>query len=226
MKKSILTCTILCATLISFGQITAIPDTFYKSGLPSDLDIEFKAHFVNTSDQPIDLLWGKRLNSAPGIWWSWVCDPNRCYLNETLSCPENTPNPILPGDTIEMSMHVKPWNVEGTGTFILNLFDTLGNDYGAVIGYYTVSLTSAVDQAGFEANMVVVPNPAQDYFYISEIPENSRIEVIDVTGRLLRAFDDAKDKSIYIGDLNPGLLLVRISDSTGRFFKTIRLNKQ
>lgn len=226
MKKIALTCAILCATLMSFGQITAIPDTFYKSGLPSDLDIEYIVQFVNTSDQDIDLLWGKRLNSAPGIWWSWVCDTNRCYVNETLSCPENVPNRISPGDTIKMSMHIKPWNVEGTGTFILNLFDAAGNDYGEVIGYYTVSLTSAVDPVDNKASMVIVPNPTQDYFYINELPEGSRIQVINVAGTVLRTFDATNSKSFYIGDLHRGLLLVRISDASGRFMQTIRLNKQ
>lgn len=226
MKKAIFTCAILSATLMSFGQITAIPDTFYTSGLPSDTDIGYAVHFVNTSDQDIDLLWGKRLNSAPGIWWSWVCDTNRCYIPETVSCPEDLPNRISPGDTIEMSMHIRPWNVEGTGEFTLNLFDTLGNDYGKVIGYYTVSLTSTDDPGSAGTRLQVVPNPTQDYFHISELPENSRIEVIDLTGSVLRSFDAAVDKSFYIGDLPRGLLLVSISDSSGRFYQTIRLNKQ
>src|SRR5688572_8181914 len=105
------------AITTGYSQFTIISDPveFTTYGEAHETDIKYEIHVVNTSDEMASFFWSKRLTSGPVEWWSWFCDANLCYLPETITCPDDAPNLIAPGDTALMSMHINPRHVEGTG---------------------------------------------------------------------------------------------------------------
>jgi hypothetical protein len=229
MTRHVPICLILCLlTFGSFGQITisVTPETFVKYGHPTETDIEYHIQVTNTSSASIDLYWSKRLNNAPGVWWSWVCDPNKCYLPEVTSCPEDLPNPVAPAQTIDISLHINPRNIEGSGLFEFNLLDGDGNILGEVDGDYIVSLTSSGSVVSGDSKLSVFPNPTSQYFQTSNITGLKKVEVYNMVGNKIKAFEAGLQKQYFVGDLPEGMYLVRLVDGSGKILKTIRLSIQ
>jgi hypothetical protein len=229
MKRLIPLCLIICSAILTgLGQIsiTVSPENFVKTGHPADDDIEYHVQITNTSADSIDLLWSKRLNSAPAEWFSWVCDPNKCYLPETTTCPENLPNPMGPGQTIEISVHVNPRNIEGSGVFVLSLLDVDGNIIGTASGDFLISLTSAGSQVAGESKLTVFPNPAHTYFQTNSIAGLKTVEVYNLTGGKMKTYDAHPQKQYFIGDLPEGMYLVRMVAANRKILKTVRLSIQ
>jgi hypothetical protein len=71
------------------------------------------------------------------------------------------------------------------------------------------------------------PNPAGDYFSIENAISIQTVEIINVVGRTVKTYRNMNSlDNFYIGDLSPGLYMVRIIDDAGKLLKTIRLHKK
>jgi hypothetical protein len=71
------------------------------------------------------------------------------------------------------------------------------------------------------------PNPAGDYFSIENAIKIQTVEIINVVGRTVKTYSHMNSlDNFYIGDLSPGLYMVRIIDDSGKLLKTIRLHKK
>jgi hypothetical protein len=196
------------------------------SGKPTDANIPFHVHIINTSSQTVKLLWSQQLNNTPGRWKSYICDKNLCYDTAVISCPYNKPNVIAPGDTMNLELHLLPKGIEGTGEFHVNLVDQDSTPLGNIIGNVIIDLSSSSSQAEKEGKLSVFPNPADDYFRTSDFPGLKSVEVSTILGRKIKSFDAAPRKQYYVGDLSEGIYLVRMINSSGQTLKTIRLSIQ
>jgi hypothetical protein len=72
------------------------------------------------------------------------------------------------------------------------------------------------------SNIVAYPNPADDYIKVSLIHENqssriSRIELLDISGRLIKTYNPNQEDCLFTGDLVNGMYFLRMNDpATGK----------
>lgn len=73
----------------------------------------------------------------------------------------------------------------------------------------------------------VFPNPATNYFGITETKGVQKIYVFNLVGkRLKQFFDIARDKHYFIGDLPRGMYLVQMVDANNQVIVTRRVSKR
>lgn len=73
----------------------------------------------------------------------------------------------------------------------------------------------------------VFPNPATNYFGITETDGVKKIYVFNLVGKRLKQFlDVARDKHYFIGDLPRGMYLVQMVDAQNQVIVTRRVSKR
>ena len=218
---------ILVVPLVVKGQvsITVDPLTFVLTGNPSQPDIHYDVHVTNTSNETTNIFWSKRMRNQPVAWQSYICDKTACWDQSFNSCPLDKPNVLAPGETMAIQVHLQPFQTEGTGTYELNLLDNLGNVITTVNAVFTIDQSTAVKEAG-ESRLTIFPNPTAEFFEVSETPGLRYVEVFNIVGSKVKAFDAGPQKQYNVGDLSDGIYLVRLLSSSKKVLKTIRLSKR
>ncbi len=217
---------ILSIPMVSRGQVTVSvdPPTFVLTGNPTQTDVSYHILVTNTSADTAKIFWSKRMSNSPVSWTSWICDDNSCYLAEVNSCPSNKPNKLEPGESFELQIHMFPDQVEGSADYQATLLDDQGNSLFVITGVFLISNSTAVKETN-EAKLSIFPNPATDFFNVSDIPGLNNIELFNIVGNKVRSFEAVPQKQYYIGDLTDGIYLVRLVSSNGKVIRTIRLSK-
>jgi hypothetical protein len=192
-------------------------------GTANQTDIEYHIRISNTGSSTINLYWARRVSGAPAEWWTWVCDANLCYTPEVNSCPASKPNVITAGDTVDFSLHMNPRGVDGDGEFDLHLTDVDGNILETIDGNILIGTTST-SQTSNDPKISLFPNPTSDYFQISSLSGVRYVEVFNVVGNKVKSFDAAPQKQYFVGDLNEGMYLVRLSNASKKILKTVRMS--
>ena len=215
----------LPAIIQSQVSISVEPESFTLTGNPTQTDIAYHIAVTNTSTETISLFWSKRMTGNPVNWISWICDKNLCYDYETHSTPANKPNVLNPNESFDLQVHMNPLNTEGTADYELNILDAEGIVIASIDGEILINTSTAVKETA-GAKLTVYPNPTQDYFQVTETPGLRYIEVFNIVGNKMKSYDASPQKSYYVGDLAEGIYLVRLTASSGKVLKTIRLSKR
>ena len=229
MKRLIPICiAIIFSPWLITGQITVTldPPTFVMTGPADQTDISYHVHVTNTSTQIANLLWSRRVQGNPTTWLTWICDANLCYTPEVGSCPPSKPNVIAPGDTVEFQMHLNPRGAEGTADYNVTITDMDGNPLAVIDGQACIPetlCTVGTKEAG-DSKLTVYPNPTSDYFQITGLTGLRYVELFSIVGNKVKSFDAAPQRQYFVGDLNEGIYLVRLMDSTRKILKTVRLS--
>ncbi len=205
--------------------ISVDPTYFVMTGNPAQTDISFHIQVTNTSNQPENIFWSKRMSNNPVTWFSWICDKNLCYTPDVSSCPSTKPNVIGPGESFDVQVHMNPSLVEGSADYIVTILDDQSNPLAVVNGTILISNSTAVKESS-DVKLSVYPNPATEFFKVSETAGLKSIELFNIIGNKVRSFEAAPQKQYYIGDLTEGIYLVRLESAGGKVIKTIRLSKR
>jgi Secretion system C-terminal sorting domain len=218
---------ILSIPLVSRGQVTVSvdPPTFVLTGNPTQTDVSYHVQVTNTSADTAKIFWSKRMNNNPVSWTSWICDKNLCYTPKVNSCPILKPNLLAPGESFELQIHMDPAQLEGSADYQATLLDDQGNSLFVITGEFLISNSTAVKETN-EAKLSIFPNPATDFFKVSDIPGLNNIELFNIVGNKVRSFEAVPQKQYYVGDLTDGIYLVRLESAGGKVIKTIRLSKR
>ena len=228
MVRLLLFCSIvLLYPIVAKGQVSVSidPTTYVMTGNPNQTDVEFHIQITNTSNQAINLFWSKRMTNHPAEWFSWICDQTTCYGPQFNSCPPNKPNTLGVGESFDISVHMNPVLVEGTGDHELSIIDEEGNVLYTIEGEIIISSTTAINEPG-SASLSVYPNPTTDFFQVNGASGVKSIELFNIIGNKVRSFDATPSKQYYVGDLNDGIYLVRMVSASNKVIKTIRLSKR
>ncbi|MEP6795472.1 MAG: T9SS type A sorting domain-containing protein [Saprospiraceae bacterium] len=218
---------ILSIPLVSRGQVSVSvdPPTFVLTGNPTQTDVSYHVLVTNTSADTAKIFWSKRMNNNPVSWTSWICDKNLCYLAKVNSCPIPKPNVLGPGESFDLQIHLDPAQLEGSADYQATLLDDQGNSLFVITGEFLISNSTAVKETN-EAKLSIFPNPATDFFRVSDIPGLNNIELFNIVGNKVRSFEAVPQKQYYVGDLTDGIYLVRLESAGGKVIKTIRLSKR
>jgi len=218
---------ILLLPLMSKSQVTVSVDpvSFIMTGNPNETDISYHIHVTNTTNQTINIFWSKKMTNNPGTWLSWICDKNVCYVPEVNACPSSKPNVVYAGEGFTLEVHMNPSLIEGSGDYLLNILDESGNILSTIDGQILISHSTAIKETN-DTKLTIYPNPATEFFKVSDIAGLKIIELFNIVGNKVRSFEAVPQKQYYIGDLTDGIYLVRLESANGKVIKTIRLSKR
>ncbi len=205
--------------------VSVEPTNFVMTGNPAQTDVSFHIQVTNTSNQSENIFWSKRMSNNPVTWFSWICDKNLCYTPDISSCPTAKPNVLGPGEAFDVQVHMNPSLVEGSADYVVTILDDQSNPLAVINGTILISNSTAVKESS-DVKLSVYPNPATDFFKVSEISGLKSIELFNIIGNKVRSFEVAPQKQYYIGDLTEGIYLVRLESAGGKVIKTIRLSKR
>ncbi len=218
--------------LTSRGQISIDidPATFVLSGNPAEKDAKIHIEVTNQSPFDVSILWSRVINPDPEAsnWITWICDKNLCYLPTADASASTKPNVLAPGEMMDFQIHVNPLGHEVNATY--NIIFTDYGDPDVILGHVEgeIIINNIVSTENYSPtpNLTVFPNPAIDYFRVSEIPGLKNIILFNIVGNKVRSFDAVPHKQYYVGDLIDGIYLVRLESASGKVIKTIRLSKR
>lgn len=228
MQKTLLT--FLCAFLSFWSaaqlSVSISPGTVEASGPASAQDIAAYCHITNHSSDPVSLLWSRTVVSKPSQWLSWVCDMTTCYLPHVDICPADRPNLLDPGQSFELSYHVKPLDVEGEAHFKLYVYDL--SDPAVLLDSVDFLLATTTTSVSDVSNpgLRIYPNPTTSYFQIQDPTNVARVAVYNIIGNKMREFDARSTNRFDVSDLSEGIYLVRLLDAKQAVLKTVRLSKR
>lgn len=231
MKKLILSFflfSFLALGITGQANLSFSPSPFVATGHPSSNDVSFHLEVTNNSNFDAFVLWEREVPAAPQGWLTWICDKNLCYLPTANACSPEKPNILAPGEKMDLQIHINPANIEGTTPYNLTFRDYENPDVilGQVQGQVMISNTVSTKNNPATANLSVFPNPTSDYFQVSETTGLKVIELFNIAGNKVRAYDAVPQKQYAVGDLPDGIYLVRLMTSSGKIIKTIRLSKR
>lgn len=86
--------------------------------------------------------------------------------------------------------------------------------------------SSSQDMNGFNVEILkVFPNPAIEYFQITESASAKKIAIYTMFGREVKSFYYYPDSQYNISDLKSGMYIVKIMDDKNKVLKAIKLQK-
>ena len=242
MKKYLLLClalmTILGTSLVAQNYTVTPNPAAGSADLDDELsdpdDVFADAHITNLTSDTLFMRWERILNDKPDSWATAVCDINLCYLSHVSTKDFIlTPN-FTDGDMIVHAYPgMEPGGISMYGaepgeatvkikiTNLSDASDTLIVEYNFTV---TGSPILTISDVELEA-LKIYPNPASDYFRLTQTQEIQELVVYNILGRKVAAFAVNNGKSYDISNLPVGVYLVGMIDRDQETVKTIRLQK-
>lgn len=211
MKRNILVLICLAFGVSLSAQVTLTPDVIVVSNVMPD-DVEGIGHSIakNTLPQVRTYRWERTVIEMTEGWSVAVCDKNQCYL-PTVASQEVV---LGPQEESIMDVHVYPSGIAGMAVIEVVVTDVNNASNTASALYYFNTMPTSVNEA-IRESIAVYPNPSNGVFTVSENNAASRVQVYDLTGKLVRQFDYAADQWYDIRDLQRGAYLVKLIDRQG-----------
>ncbi len=238
MKQTILS--LFLSVLFIFGlcaqaSLTLAPmevqaDGFIDLSNP-DFDLKAYATLKNEGDEPISIIWERKIISAPEDWVVQVCDLNFCYdaivySNVAPDLNLNLPITLNPGEQTNMDVYVRPEGVSGFGEVKLEISNADTPDEVLLTGTYTFDALLSSLASRNKPRLAVYPNPATDYIEVQGAEQVSRLLIYNIVGQQMRSFRVTPGSRHYIGGLPTGLYLASLIGGNGEVLKTFRLSKR
>lgn len=136
------------------------------------------------------------VNVYTDMWWYDA-------ITDSWSAAGNTPSSYPAWST---SFAIGNTGYMGTGVYF-GTSSLIGTDsfykYKPVVASAPELATNAIEAGVF-------PNPATDYINITGTINNKDVTVLDVTGRVVKTFSAGSKQQLYIGDLEPGIYLLKL----------------
>jgi len=223
MKYLILPIGFLCFLSNCFsqnGNVSLLPPNPSASVAPDSNEVAAYARVKNNSPQTKTFFWHRTVIAQTPGWTSMVCDKNFCYP-ATVNVKQFSLNP---GEEARLDIRIYPKGGEGKAAIDIKVTE-VGNENNSATAHYNFNhapLTTESDKAALK----VFPNPAKDYFTISDNDMVHSIVIYNILGKPLKTLRVANGLHYDITDLPEGLYLIRMLKANGSTLKTVRLNKQ
>lgn len=237
MKQFILFLFLIVTTLTQAQVIKIEPKTvtraFNENLSDPALQLQQYAKVTNLTNQEIRLKWTRVILDQPIAWDTQVCDNNACYIpsvstNVDAAIGLNQPVVLAAGASFEMGLYVVPNNTSGKGSFqlIFALASNPGTPLDTITYNTSVNTTTSTHDIN-QADIKVFPNPASNYFEVSNSDYVEHILVYNLLGREVRSYHHINTgQQFQLEGLPDGLYLVSLIDERKGIVKTVRLNKR
>jgi hypothetical protein len=165
----------------------------------------------NIAASKLEFIWDRTQTGAPATWEFITCDPVNCFAPKVSSSKFS----LDPDQTGSMIIDAVPNGVVGISSLRMK-FTTKG--YAAqTIKVVFKATKSAVGTNDLNLNKIAIaPNPVQDNFRLIGFEQTiNQLQVIDVTGRIVRNFEAAENADYNVSDLEKGAYFVNLLDKKG-----------
>ena len=243
MNKYILFLIAICVTL----STSVIAQNYTVTPIPAsgsaDLDdpmtnpddVVAYAKITNNTSDTLFLRWERIMNDKPDSWETAVCDKNLCYFpwvatKDFFLAPNEADQDLLVHASPAMEPGGIPMYGADPGDAIVHLkVSNLNDPADTLIAIYNFSVTGSpiADLTEVElAALKLYPNPASDFFKITETQEIKELAVYNILGRQVESFVvNGGNQEFDISNLPNGMYLVGMMDRDQETVKTVRLQK-
>ncbi len=170
-----------------------------------------KFEVKNIATSKLEFTWERSQIGAPAAWEFVVCDPVNCFVPKVATSkftldPDQTgsmivdafPNSVVGASNLKMNFSTKGYN---TQTIKIVFKATKG-----AVGTYDLNLEK----------IAIAPNPVRDNFRLVGFEQKiNQLQVIDVTGRIVRNFQASENADYDVSDLEKGTYFVNLLDDKG-----------
>ncbi|MBK9735126.1 MAG: T9SS type A sorting domain-containing protein [Saprospiraceae bacterium] len=226
MMRNLLFVLLVCFSTGLVAQFSATPVPLSISVPSSATESIHDVAFTNLKDSTYTVFW--KLDKPASFESSWeisVCDLNLCYTSAVEKCPGSKPN-IFPKNTYNFQFHFKPNGVLGNSIVGVKLYadKNFTQELLSTTINITVSTPSSTKDLNI-SNIKIYPNPAADYFQISNAGNVKKIVVFNMFGKEIKTYFHYNNAQHEISDLKTGMYIVKLMDDKNKLVKTIKLNK-
>ncbi len=176
---------------------------------------------INMTNETMQVRWTRNVISMTEGWQSAICDKNQCFFPSVSSQPFE----FLGGEAALLDVHVYPNGIVGSAVIevrLVNIADTTQSATG--VYYFNQSPNGTLD-VRYES-VKVYPNPTQGLFTISEVTQVERVDVFDLSGRMVKQFQFGDGQWYNISELPQGTYHLRLLGSNGQTLVTRMMNKE
>ena len=219
--------------LFFFIQLTAqvslslSPDFVQVSVDAMQFETVAHSYFHNTSEtDTLTVRWLRVEEDLSPMWESAICDINACYATTQDSTPDVNYLVLAPGDSSMLDVHIRPNGAEGSAE-VKVVIEEVGNPENSVEGTYVFDAITPTADVSIDYSARIFPNPAVDYFQLSNYEGVEQVLIYNLAGSQLRAFYNTESGVKFdISGLQRGLYLVKVMNNKLDVLTTLRLNKR
>jgi Secretion system C-terminal sorting domain len=175
----------------------------------------------NIAGAKLEFTWERTQTGAPTAWEFVTCDPVNCFAPK-VATSKFTLDPDQNG-----SMIIDAFTNGVVGTSILKMkFSAKGYNMQTIKVVFKAS-KSSVGTNDLNLNKIAIaPNPVQDNFRLIGFEQKiNQLQVIDVTGRIVRNFEAFENADYNVSDLEKGAYFVNLLDNKGNKLGTKKFLK-
>ena len=210
-----------------FGQLSHSPDPAVINTHVDTLQEKYAIDITVEADTSYTVHWQLFLNGETWVdtWGVQVCDINLCYLENVLRNSQSIPN-HMGKSTHHWYVYVSPNETPGDSDMELVLYGDAEQTieiHRIPIEVHVAGRTNTFNVA-LNNEVNVFPNPAQEYFSLSNDSNVETIRLYNVLGSEIKAFNHYDSAKHSISDLNPGMYLLSMFDKQNNILKTSRFN--
>ncbi len=195
-------------------------------------DVEAHAVVTNITEETLRLKWVRTSVESPEDWQTKVCDNNTCYNANVSSNIDpmiglDVPAVMEPGAHFDLIFHLLPKGVSGEGQYEI-AFSTVEEPdsiLATAIFNFNVSLVSSTNELE-KQSIRLFPNPAENYFKLTNNSSVDKIIVYNLVGRPVRTFRAFNGMLYDVSDLPMGMYLVGLISEEKGIIKTLRMTKR
>ncbi len=229
MKRLLLGLILIFFIAATEAQLTFSPEVIDIAGNPSEEVITTKIDLSNASEEDVVFFWRvQKENTFPSEWNTQFCDFELCYGDNVDESNPNLPNTLRAGETRDVKVYVFPNGTSGESglgiTFYKNkeLTDEILH---ITTNSLVISQSTSVNDIDTD-DLIIYPNPTDDYFQISNDKQVKTIVMYTIVGKEIEKFDHNPGQSHNLQALSKGLYLVRLFDKNEKVLKSMRLSKR
>ena len=229
MKQTLLTLFLIGVLSVLHAQVTvSFAPQRADIVAPADaVDVPSQVMLTNETTRTLRLQWRRDLSELPADWQGWVCDPNRCYTAFTAKNPATAPVVLLPGESVPLSAHIRPNEVDGVGAFRIELYEV--DRPQRTVAELSFEFTIRPIQrpsAPVSTEIRMYPNPSTGRITLTNDDQVDEIHVYNIIGRKVKSFPRVEGKPYDVRELPEGIYMVSLVSKEFGVLKTIRLSKQ
>lgn len=213
-------------TIIVAQNYTISPSTTLNGIAGCDSTTIFNINFKNETTGKLSLSWKLLRNSIPACWSNYICDYGHCYIG----IPAKKTMDSIPFDSsgfIHLYITI-PADTTGSGTVSFYVYETADETKGDTItfkidgcsgGAVCPTMLAIGEPAMKNDNIIVYPNPANDFLNISNGDINytdKTIRIFNVIGKKIMEFPSKKSfNKINISNLPSGIYFIKLENQDG-----------
>jgi len=223
MKSLITGLITLLFVYFSTAQIEFDPDVILLESDGIDDNASVIVKITNTGLEPVSIHWMfEKGEGFPEEWDITIADDNIDYVPNYFKNAPSLPNYIAVNDSIDYWIRIIPNNTAGSTYCIVHLYDDAEcENEVAASNPPTTSVYSVASE-----NLLLYPNPTNDYFSIKNDDKVKSIDVINSIGQIVMSIPHEKNEEHSISNLPSGMFAVVLKDSENEILRSLYLFKK